>query len=95
MLLPCNAASSENKNVSALIVLKTKPSYESIAGSSHLTFITMYGKVFQRIFSLAEYTLPICPEPVWQKMVQSLLNSTTQPVEIEQEGAFQPRTDHG
>ena len=31
-------------------------------------------------------TLPTRPEPAWQKMAQSPLNDTTQPVDIEEEG---------
>ena len=37
-------------------------------------------------FSLADCTLPTRADPAWQKMVPSLLNGTTQPVEIEEEG---------
>jgi len=38
-------------------------------------------------FSLADHTLTARPdEPAWQKMAQSLLNGTTQPVDIEEEG---------
>jgi len=37
-------------------------------------------------FSLADHTLPARPEPAWQKMAQSSLNGTTQPVDIEEEG---------
>jgi len=37
-------------------------------------------------FSLADRTLPTRPEPVWQKMAQSPLNDTTQPVDSEEEG---------
>jgi len=36
--------------------------------------------------SLADGTLPTHPEPAWQKMAQSPLNDTTQPVDIEEEG---------
>jgi len=39
-----------------------------------------------RDFSLADHTLPTRPEPAWQKMVQSPLNDTTQPVDNEEEG---------
>jgi len=34
----------------------------------------------------ADNILPTRPEPVWQKMVQSPLNDTTQPVNIEEGG---------
>ena len=37
-------------------------------------------------FSLADHTLPTRPEPAWQKMAQSPLNDTTQPVDSEEEG---------
>ena len=37
-------------------------------------------------FSLTDRTLPTHPEPAWQKMAQSLLNDTTQPVDSEEEG---------
>jgi len=37
-------------------------------------------------FSLADRTLPTRPEPAWQKMAQSPLNDTTQPVDSEEEG---------
>jgi len=37
-------------------------------------------------------TLPIRPEPAWQKMAQSPLNDTTQPVDSEEEGRG-PTTD--
>ena len=36
-------------------------------------------------FSLAHHTLPTRPEPAWQKMSQSPLNYTTQPVDSEEE----------
>jgi len=36
--------------------------------------------------SLADHTLPTCPESVWQKMAQSPLNCTTQLVDSEEEG---------
>jgi len=39
-----------------------------------------------RDFTFADYTLPIRPELAWQKMAQSPLNGTTQPVDIEEEG---------
>jgi len=39
-----------------------------------------------RDFSLADRTLPTGPEPAWQKMAQSPLNGTTQPVDIKEEG---------
>jgi len=39
-----------------------------------------------RDFSLADHTLPTRPEPAWQKMAQSPLNDTTQPVDSEEEG---------
>jgi len=39
-----------------------------------------------RDFSLADRTLPTRPEPAWQKMAQSPLNDTTQPVDSEEEG---------
>ena len=37
-------------------------------------------------FSLADRTLPTRPEPAWQKMAQSPLNDTAQPVDSEEEG---------
>ena len=37
-------------------------------------------------FSLADRILPTRPEPAWQKMAQSPLNDTTQPVDSEEEG---------
>jgi len=37
-------------------------------------------------FSLADRTLSTRPEPAWQKMAQSPLNDTTQPVDSEEEG---------
>jgi len=37
-------------------------------------------------FSLADHTPPIRPEPARQKMAESLLNGTTQPVDTEEEG---------
>jgi len=43
-----------------------------------------HGRVFQGI-SLADHTLPTRPQPALQKMAQSH-NSTTQPVDIEEEG---------
>jgi len=46
-------------------------------------------------FSLADHTLPTRPEPAWQKMAQSPLNDTTQPVDSEEEGRVQPWTDNG
>ena len=39
-----------------------------------------------RDVSLADHTLPTCPDPAWQKMAQTPLNGTTQPVDIEEEG---------
>jgi len=39
-----------------------------------------------RDLSLADHTLPTRPEPGWQKIVQSPLNDTAQPVDIEGEG---------
>jgi len=39
-----------------------------------------------RDFHLADRTLPTRPEPAWQKMAQSPLNDTTQPVDSEEEG---------
>jgi len=45
-----------------------------------------------RDFSLAVHTLPTHPEPAWQKMAQSPLNDTTQPVDSEEEGRS-PTTD--
>jgi len=35
---------------------------------------------------MADRTLPTRPEPAWQKMAQSPLNDTTQPVDSEGEG---------
>jgi len=46
-------------------------------------------------FYLADHTLPAHPEPAWQKMAQSPLNDTTQPVDSEEESQVQPRTDDG
>jgi len=46
---------------------------------------------FKGFFS-ADRTLPIRPEPSWQKMAQSPLNDTTQPVDSEEEGRS-PNTD--
>jgi len=37
-------------------------------------------------FFPADRTLPTRPEPGWQKMAQSPLNDTTQPVDSEEEG---------
>jgi len=37
-------------------------------------------------FPLADHTLPTHPEPTLQKVAQSPLNGTTQPVDIEEEG---------
>jgi len=37
-------------------------------------------------FFLADHTMPTCSDPVWQKMAQSPLNDTTQPVDINEEG---------
>jgi len=45
-----------------------------------------------RDFSLADHTLPTRPEPAWQKIAQSPLNDTTQPVDSEEEGRS-PTTD--
>ena len=39
-----------------------------------------------RDFSLTDHTLPTHPEPAWQKMAQSPLDDTTQPVDSEEEG---------
>jgi len=39
-----------------------------------------------RNLSLIDHTLLNCPEPGWQKMAQSLLNGTIQPVDIKEEG---------
>jgi len=44
--------------------------------------------------SLAEHTLPTRPEPAWQKMAQSPLNGTTQPVDSEEESQVQPWIDY-
>jgi len=43
-----------------------------------------------RDFSLADHTLPTRPEPAWQKIAQSPLNDTTQPVDSEEEGQSLP-----
>jgi len=43
-------------------------------------------------FSLAYHTLPTRLEPAWQNMIQSPLNGTTQPVDVEEEGQ-RPTTD--
>jgi len=40
-------------------------------------------------FSLADRTLPTRPEPAWQKMAQSPLNNTTQPVH-----SRRPKSNH-
>jgi len=45
-----------------------------------------YRRIFQGIKSLADRTLPTRPEPAWQKMAQSPLNHTAQPVDSEEEG---------
>jgi len=37
-------------------------------------------------FTLADHTLSTLPEPVWQKMTQSSLNGTVQPVGFKEEG---------
>jgi len=37
-------------------------------------------------FSLADHTLPTRRESAWQKMAQSPLNGTTQPVDSKEEG---------
>jgi len=37
-------------------------------------------------FYLADHTLPTRPEPAWQKIPQSPVNGSTQPVDSEQEG---------
>jgi len=39
-----------------------------------------------RDFSLADRTLPTGPEPACQKMAESPLNDTAQPVDSEEEG---------
>jgi len=41
---------------------------------------------FFKGFSLADQILLTHPYPRWQKMAQSPLNGTTQPVDIEEEG---------
>jgi len=43
---------------------------------------------FKGFFILADHILSTRPEPVWQKMAQSPLNGTIQPVDSEQEGLF-------
>jgi len=48
-----------------------------------------------RDFSLTDHTLPTRLQPAWQKMAQSPLNGTTQPVEIEEEGWSPTKTDNG
>jgi len=48
--------------------------------------IRSHGGGFQGI-----HTLPTSPEPAWQKMAQSPLNGTTQPVDIEE--SWSPTTD--
>ena len=47
-----------------------------------------------REFSLADNTRPIRLEPAWQKMAQSLLYDTAQPVDIEEVAYLQPWTDN-
>jgi len=43
---------------------------------------------------MADRTLPTRPELAWQKMAQSPLNDTTQPVDSEEEG-LRPKSNHG
>jgi len=43
-------------------------------------------RIISRDFSLTDHNLPTRLEPLWQKMVQSSLNGTTQPVGIQEEG---------
>jgi len=38
-----------------------------------------------RDFSMADHTLPTRPASTWQKMAQSPLNGTTQPIDSEEE----------
>jgi len=49
-------------------------------------FIFQPRRSILRDFCLADRTLPTRPEPAWQKMAQSPLNGTTQPVDSEEEG---------
>jgi len=44
---------------------------------------------------MIDHTLPTRPEPTRQKMAQSPLNDTTQPVEIEEEAEVQSWTNNG
>jgi len=48
--------------------------------------IPSHGGAFQGIKSPTDRTLPTRPEPAWQKMAQSSLNDTAQPVDSEEEG---------
>jgi len=53
------------------------------------------GRIFQRIFP---WLIALCqpsPEPAGQKMSQSPLNDTTQPMDSEEEGLRPPWTDDG
>jgi len=44
-------------------------------------------------FFLADHTPPTRPEPAWQKMAQSPLNDSKQPVEIEGKSRHPQATD--
>ena len=48
--------------------------------------IPSHGWSISKVFFLADHTLPTRSEPVWQKMVQSPLNGTSQIVDVEEEG---------
>jgi len=47
---------------------------------------------FKGFLFLIDHTLPTRPEPAWQRMAQSPLNDTAQPVDSEEEGQS-PTTD--
>ena len=49
-------------------------------------FNSLLRRSISRNFSLADHTLSTCLEPAWQKMAQSPLNDTTQPLDSEEEG---------
>jgi len=59
---------------------------------SRLWYISQSWRSISRDFSLTDHTLPTCPEPARQKMAQSPLKDTTQPVDSKEEG-WSPTTD--
>jgi len=89
----------ENKRAWKEFLQVTEISYDSSAGKINESHCLSSHKAQIQFSVMAEYfkrfTLRSRPEPTCQKMAQSPINGTIQPVDIEREVEVQPRAEDG